>query len=776
MSDARRVLLDRYATALASYVLQPGPAALAEAEAIGRAAAEAGLSGLESEAALNEAYELGRAAVQAGLGVLEMSALHHDALQQLDGLQSPTEGKQRALRAGHFLAEGLSAFEIMLRGYRETNVRLQAVNEALAEARDAAEAASRAKGMFVATVSHEIRTPMNGVLGMIEVLAHTPLNADQTDAVKTIRDSAHALLHLVDEILDFSRIEAKRMELERVPVEVGVMVEGICASLATLAHDKGVDLYPFVDPALPEWIWGDPTRLRQILSNLIGNAIKFSSGQPRRGRVAVRMSAVDKELCITVSDNGIGMSAATVAGLFITPFTQAEATTTRRFGGTGLGLVICKRLTDLMQGSIRADSAVGSGTTMTVRLALEPAGGSPRHFCELNDIDCIVVESAGLADADLRAYLEAAGASVCVVPDLAVAAQRGAGRLLATLIQAAGPDPARTAANALQHCPSLGHVLINRSMHTPEAIAGVIQLSGAALRRGALLRAVAATLGLASPEVTHEAGWSDLAGIVAQAVTVAEARAAGRLILLAEDDETNRKVILRQLDLLGYAAEVGCDGRQALALWRQGEYALLLTDLHMPDMDGYTLAATIRREEAEGRHMPILALTANAQREEINRVLALGMDEYLTKPIPLKLLQQTLVRWLPPVQATTPLPEVPMLVTDGAAALDLAVLKNLVGDNVPVLIDLLHDFQLSLQGLAPEILAAGEQRDFRGLKMLAHTLKSPARSFGALALGNLCQDLESATADSLPPLLLGFKDAVEAVAEAVTAQLAVLEA
>ena len=252
-----------------------------------------------------------------------------------------------------------------------------AANAQLKEAKEAAEAANRAKSAFLATMSHEIRTPMNGVVGMAEVLAHDQLTPSQIDSVRTIRDSAVSLLGLIDGILDFSKIEAGGIELERLPVDVEESLESVCDALAPLASAKKIDLQLFVSPALDARVWGDPTRLRQVLYNLVGNAIKFSSGTGRRGRVCLRAEPVESDvegglpmLRLQVSDNGIGMTQDTVSRLFI-PFTQAERSTTRRFGGTGLGLVICERLVELMQGDLAVDSQIGAGSTFTVRLPLQ---------------------------------------------------------------------------------------------------------------------------------------------------------------------------------------------------------------------------------------------------------------------------------------------------------------------------------------------------------------------------------------------------------------------
>jgi signal transduction histidine kinase/CheY-like chemotaxis protein/HPt (histidine-containing phosphotransfer) domain-containing protein len=637
--------------------------------------------------------------------------------------------------------------------------QLENSNRELALATDEAERANRAKSAFLATMSHEIRTPMNGVIGMVEVLAHSHLPESQADAVRTIRASAFSLLGIIDDILDFSKIEAGRLELEHAPVALPDLIESVCDTLLPVAIDKDVELSLFIAPQVPDQVWGDATRLRQVLFNLAGNAIKFGAGNAQRhGRVSIRVELTEDapehppRLVLRFADNGIGMTPETLAQLF-SSFTQAEVSTTRRFGGTGLGLAISKRLVSLMAGEIHVDSALGEGSTFTVTLPFEAVPATPaRRYPDVAEIDCIVVGSDANAD-DLRAYLEHAGARVLRVPDLDAAVRAAPRAGVAVVIQNTRRDPPSPAIlhAAFAAAPQVRHLLIARGWGRRARMTAtdVVTLDGNCLRRTALLRAVAVAAGRASPEVLHERADEAFAPAPV-APTHAQARALGRLILIAEDDEVNQKVILRQIEVLGHAGEIAENGSEALRLWHSGDYALLLTDLHMPDMDGYTLAETIRRDEAQRgltwhARMPILALTANALRGEAMRAQAAGMDEYLTKPLQLHLLKAALAKWLPhDVVATAPaaLPPAPRR-SDSAPAVDVAVLNEIFGDDPPTARRFLADYRDSATQLAAEMRAAHDTGDMRQIGSIAHKLKSASRSVGALPLGDLCAELEN---------------------------------
>ncbi|MEO5794140.1 MAG: PAS domain S-box protein [Rhodoferax sp.] len=692
--------------------------------------------------------------------------------------------------------DGVSLFSVDITKRKRAEEEILAINAGLelrvarrttelVLAREAAEEATRAKSAFLATMSHEIRTPMNGVIGMVEVLCHSDLPEDQADAARTIRASAFSLLGIIDVILDFSKIEAGRLELERVAIPLSDLVESVCDSLLPMTLDRHVDLTLFIAPEIPPQIWGDPTRLRQILVNLAGNAIKFSIGQPtRHGRMSIRVTMEAGMLVLRFTDNGIGMSEETLQELF-EPFKQGETSITRRFGGTGLGLTICKRLATLMQGDIAVQSKLGTGSTFTVTLPLQPVESAAVPLQpDLAQVDCIVVGGDGMVG-DLQVYLAHAGANVYMAANIAEAVQHACMLQSAVVVQPIllekiDLDALRVAFSA---APDVRHLLITRGRRRGARIsnADMVALDGNCLRRGALLRAVAVAAGRQSPEVYRD---SDLDNLRSPGgpPTIAEARLQGRLILIAEDDEVNQKVILRQIEMLGFAAEIAHDGAEAYKLWLTGNYALLLTDLHMPVMDGYSLAAAIRREEAQRQPMgdgltpsriPILALTANVLNGESHRARQAGMDEYLTKPLQLGLLRDALLQWLP-LQAVDALPDAPPHSSaasptraDPRLPIDVRVLQSLVGNDPAVVDELMAEYRLSAHRLAQELRTAHTLDDTRQIASIAHRLKSSSRSVGAATLGDACAELENAcrtgTREVIAECMADFEAALLAV-------------
>lgn len=622
---------------------------------------------------------------------------------------------------------------------------------ALEIARHDAEQANRAKSAFLAAMSHEIRTPMNGVIGMIDVLLESRLKSSQVEAAKTVRDSAYALLGIVDAVLDFSKIETGQFEIEAEPMSVEAIVDGVCDTLDPVARQAGVLLTLFTDPAIPARLTGDAMRLRQVLVNLAGNAIKFSADPGRCGRVQVRAvsagsGADHAHIEFSIVDNGIGMDEATVAKLF-TPFTQADRSTTRRYGGTGLGLSISDRLVKLMGGTIEVCSAPGAGSVFKVRLGLPLAcsltGGDADvkpATADLKGIRCLVLEDlSGMAD-DLSVYLRHAGASVWQLPDTAALSDTLSALppgLWISVVEDAVATLETLGAIAKRHPGTdLRFVALGVGTRRRPRVRGetIVCLDRNVMHRGVFLKAVALAADRATDGV-HDAPAIDVETMPVP-LTVDEARSQGKLLLIAEDNEINQRVVLRQLAMLGLRADVAEDGREAFERWRRGDYALLLTDLHMPRMDGYELSIAIRAAEAGRRRIPIIALTANALKGEAKHCREAGMDDYLTKPVQLAHLKATLERWLHDSSEPPPAADV------GDAPIDIRVLVALVGSDPVIIDDILSDFHATAARAAEEIHAAVLSGRHHGTEAAAHKLKSAARAVGALPLGELCARLE----------------------------------
>jgi CheY-like chemotaxis protein/HPt (histidine-containing phosphotransfer) domain-containing protein len=511
---------------------------------------------------------------------------------------------------------------------------------------------------------------------------------------------------------------------------------------------------------------GDELRLRQILINLLGNAIKFSSGLDRVGRVSLKVGRVEvlspgDTIEVTVSDNGVGIDPKTLGRLF-QPFSQADASTTRRFGGTGLGLAITKMLVELQGGRISVESILGEGSTFRVKLPLQPVASTGPAAIErpLSGLQCAIIGADDELAADLSSYLSHAGAKVQRSRRASPReVQESEGRIWLIL-----PDVSEDHRRALR---SMGGTRIIALRFGNNAAAAIDKEAEAwldldTLTRGSLLRSVAAAAGRSSISPADS-------GALRAPEAAEPLSAAGSLVapvLVAEDIETNREVIQRQLKLLGLDAEMTENGQEALERWRSGNFNLVLTDIRMPIMDGYALASAIREEEMGRWRTCIIALTADALPEEEGKCLAAGMDGYLVKPITSSRLKTIIEKSLAARERA--MAGETRVAVSAAGPVNLEVLKGLIGDDPAGIAAVLDKFRINSDRLSAEIERAVES-DLSAVVDIAHRLKSGAFSIGAKRLGELCVELERAgrggKKDQLKVLLSQFRTQMQAVRE-----------
>ncbi|MFA7330079.1 MAG: response regulator [Candidatus Delongbacteria bacterium] len=638
----------------------------------------------------------------------------------------------------------------------QAELRSMDLLEAQSQALLAAELASRAKSQFLANMSHEIRTPINGILGMSELLLTTPLNEQQQGFAETIHRSGEGLLRVINDILDFSKIEAGRLEIDESPFDLRRLVEDVGSLFTVAAQRKDLELACQILEDTPTLLLGDAGRIRQILTNLVGNAVKFTA----RGEVllrcgAVQPAAVGEELTlwIEVRDTGMGIGPEARERIF-EAFTQADASTTRRFGGTGLGLSISRQLARLMGGDLSVESRPGSGSVFRLTLTVT----------RLKEQDAL--------SGDVRRLL--AGLRVLVVDDNATNRDILANQLRSWQVDGGHAESGRVALERLReaaaagrpfdvvlldyHMPGLDGLETARAIQADPALAGarLAILSSAGLD-GADWRACGITSCLSKPvrQVELLECLRGLAGGVSPAAPPADASdlpSFNAHVLVAEDNLVNQEVVARMLESLGCRVRLASDGAEALDCLAGGRFDLILMDCQMPGMDGYEATARIRQWEQEGRLSapPVVALTANALGGDRERCLAAGMDDYLSKPFSRSDLAGVLATWgqaaparrrEPAAARPAPDPDTP-----DATTLDPRVLQafeQLQPPGAAGLIGRITDLYLkeSARGLA-SLLASAENRDAAEAGRQAHALKSSSSNVGALRLAALCRRLE----------------------------------